>query len=127
MIRGEFSVRSELLLLMACCALWAYPATTESATCWGHTSCLGCHEKQGEMKVMHKGQYHIQHNFSKKNETPTDYCVFCHSGELSRKTKAEAHQGLRVKPLSDVSQSCSGCHPDDFRKRANQYVTQTAP
>jgi hypothetical protein len=114
-MEGKWNVTKVLVsvLLVFAVALWATPRVSESACGAAASSCKNCHEVKGEKKVNASGDWHTQHAFG-------DFCVFCHSGNTAGATKDEAHQGM-VKPLADLEQSCSACHPDDFAKRAEGY------
>jgi hypothetical protein len=93
----------------------AMPEPPAAAQCGTRaSSCKTCHEIQGKLRVNAKGEWHVQHAFG-------DFCVFCHAGDTKAKDKTKAHAGL-VKPLDDVSASCSMCHEADCNTRAEKYA-----
>jgi hypothetical protein len=79
------------------------------------SSCKNCHEIKGEDPVNAKGDWHTQHTFS-------DFCEFCHGGNVQATDKAAAHQGL-VTPLGDVKANCSSCHADNYQPYAEKYAS----
>ncbi len=79
------------------------------------SSCKTCHEVKHEKSVANQGPWHQQHAFG-------DFCEFCHGGNTAAKDEASAHQGINKMPLKNAGNTCSSCHPDDYKERALKYA-----
>jgi len=79
------------------------------------SSCKTCHEVKRAKPVSNQGPWHQQHAFG-------DFCEFCHGGNTAAKDEAGAHQGINTMPLKNAGNTCSSCHPDDFKERALKYA-----
>jgi len=79
------------------------------------SSCKTCHEVKKAKSVANQGPWHQQHAFG-------DFCEFCHGGNTAAKTEAAAHQGINKMPLKNAGNTCSSCHPDDYKERALKYA-----
>lgn len=80
------------------------------------SSCKTCHEVKREMPVMTKGDWHKDHSFG-------DFCEFCHGGNTAANSEAEAHQGMSLNPVKQPGNTCSSCHPDNYKAEAQKYAS----
>lgn len=79
------------------------------------SSCKTCHEIKHAKPVANQGPWHQQHAFG-------DFCEFCHGGNTAAKDEASAHQGINKMPLKNAGNTCSSCHPDDYKELAMKYA-----
>ncbi len=79
------------------------------------SSCKTCHEVKRQKPVATQGEWHQQHAFG-------DFCEFCHGGNTASNDKDAAHQGINTMPVKDAGNTCSSCHPDDYKERAQKYA-----
>ncbi len=79
------------------------------------SSCKTCHEVKRAKPVATQGSWHKDHAFG-------DFCEFCHEGNTAAKDEASAHAGINLMPLKNPGNTCSSCHPDDYKSRAQKYA-----
>lgn len=105
---------SAALLLLAL-VLSAQPAAAQAGT-----SCLQCHEVEGENPVLASGPWHLQHGENVQ-------CALCHGGNPSKSEAEAAHAGVLRNPLEQASARCALCHPTNFTEQAALYAAQITP
>lgn len=106
-----------LILVVVFAFLWAAsPGQTGLAA---ESTCLNCHETQGQDPVNAQGIWHTEHNTA-------DLCSVCHGGNPQVAVAEEAHQGLRLNPLENPETSCLICHPAEADEYIALYAAQLA-
>jgi hypothetical protein len=86
----------------------------------GGSSCLNCHEIEGEHPVLNSGLWHTQHG-------ETVQCTVCHGGNPSQSEAGTAHAGVVRNPLDQSASRCAMCHPADHAEFAAAYQALVPP
>jgi hypothetical protein len=105
-----------LVALIVLGILIVVPAQAQCGDNPKDSSCITCHEYQGEDPVYGKGEWHTIH-------ASKDCCWNCHGGNTQAQDKVLAHIGLTINPLQDIYTDCHSCHPDDYPERAVRFAS----
>lgn len=90
-------------------------AQAETPTTEKDDSCIACHEA---LYLNHDtGKWYCLCEVKAR-------CTFCHGGVLGETTEEAAHTGMLANPVQHGTETCEGCHPQDFADRVVTFATR---